>query len=163
MTTSSFFSFYLILNSYVPLDLIVVIEIAKMLCTPFITADAAMKHVQEIKLGDNRSSYVMQGCEAHTLNLHEELAAVEYIFADKTGTLTQNELVFKELSIFTGESFASPNYLSANYPQIEGAHDLFRCIALCQDCIAIKDDSGSRRYTGPSVDEVSLLDMMQRI
>ena len=38
------------------------------------------------------------------MNLHEELANISYIFCDKTGTLTQNELIFKNLSlVLTGE------------------------------------------------------------
>jgi len=39
----AFFSFYLILNSYVPLDLIIEIEIAKLIYTPFMECDAEMK------------------------------------------------------------------------------------------------------------------------
>lgn len=35
------------------------------------------------------------------MNLHEELANISYIFCDKTGTLTQNELIFKKLSLIT--------------------------------------------------------------
>lgn len=37
------------------------------------------------------------------MNLHEELANISYIFCDKTGTLTQNELVFKRLSLVLSE------------------------------------------------------------
>jgi len=46
---------------------------------------------------------VIKGFQANTLNLHEDLAEVEYIFADKTGTLTQNELVFREMAILSNE------------------------------------------------------------
>ena len=33
------------------------------------------------------------------MNLHEELANISYVFCDKTGTLTQNELNFQKMTI----------------------------------------------------------------
>lgn len=32
-------------------------------------------------------------------NLNEEIGQVEYVFSDKTGTLTRNQMVYKKLSI----------------------------------------------------------------
>ena len=32
-------------------------------------------------------------------NLNEELGQIQYIFSDKTGTLTSNQMVFKKLSV----------------------------------------------------------------
>lgn len=38
-------------------------------------------------------------------------------------------------------------------------HDFFRCVNLNHDCIPITDDEGNVVYNGPSIDEVTLLDM----
>ncbi len=66
-------------------------------------ADAQMKYVDVIPTGGDSSEQVLKGFQANTLNLHEDLAEVEYIFADKTGTLTQNELVFREMALLNNE------------------------------------------------------------
>ena len=42
---------------------------------------------------------------------------------------------------------------------MEALYDFFRCINLCHDCISITDEDGKVCYNGPSVDEVTLLEM----
>jgi phospholipid-translocating ATPase len=41
----------------------------------------------------------MEGALARNSQIPEELGRVQYILSDKTGTLTQNDMVFKKLSI----------------------------------------------------------------
>lgn len=88
----AFFSFYLILNSFIPAELPVVIEISKMITTYFMQNDASLCQI-------NTQFREIDKLRVNNMNLHEELANIDYIFCDKTGTLTQNELVFKKLSI----------------------------------------------------------------
>ncbi len=50
--------------------------------------DAYMKHINVMQINEHKNDYIISGVEAHTLNLLEDLATIEFIFADKTGTLT---------------------------------------------------------------------------
>ena len=45
------------------------------------------------------SEQTNSGVECHALNITEELGNIEHIFCDKTGTLTENSMVFRQLSI----------------------------------------------------------------
>lgn len=65
-TFQAFFRFYLIVNSFVPLDLLVVIEISKLAYTSYIEADAWMMEPDYL-MGDIKTA------KCNTLNLHEEL------------------------------------------------------------------------------------------
>ncbi len=65
----------------------------------------------------------MEGALARNSQIPEELGRVEYILSDKTGTLTQNDMVFKKISINdVGTFFANQEKLLAkilkkNYEQ----------------------------------------------
>jgi magnesium-transporting ATPase (P-type) len=74
-------STYLIVNQFVPLDLLVAIEISKLIYTGLMEDDVQMM-VEDYDMRD------VSGFKANHLGLHEELSLVEYIFCDKTGTLT---------------------------------------------------------------------------
>jgi P-type E1-E2 ATPase len=92
LAVSAFFSFIIIMNSMIPMDLIVGLEAIYMIGRQFIENDHMMA-VVDSEVG------CIQKCKVQTLNLVEELAEINYMFCDKTGTLTQNILTFKKVAI----------------------------------------------------------------
>lgn len=62
-------------------------EVCKFIGTYFMENDATMSQV-------NLQFKEVDKLRVNNMNLHEDLANISYIFCDKTGTLTQNELVF---------------------------------------------------------------------
>lgn len=42
---------------------------------------------------------VEEHCKARNTNLNEDLGKIDYIFSDKTGTLTSNEMQLREIAI----------------------------------------------------------------
>ena len=92
MAFQSFGSFFLLNNSFIPLDLAVGMEMGKFMYVHFIERDVHMTVFDE----DKRD---LVSCSVKNFNLHEDLAQLDYMFCDKTGTLTQNELIFKAFKI----------------------------------------------------------------
>uniref|UniRef100_A0A8B9WI35 P-type phospholipid transporter n=1 Tax=Bos mutus grunniens TaxID=30521 RepID=A0A8B9WI35_BOSMU len=80
--------FIILYHNLIPISLLVTLEIVKYIQALFINWDEDM-HFK----GSN--VYAM----ARTSNLNEELGQVEYLFSDKTGTLTCNVMTFKKCSI----------------------------------------------------------------
>ncbi|XP_067358114.1 probable phospholipid-transporting ATPase IM isoform X4 [Channa argus] len=84
----TFWSYIIILNTVVPISLYVSVEVLRLGHSYFINWDR--------KMYCNRTD---TAAEARTTTLNEELGQVEFIFSDKTGTLTQNIMVFSKCSI----------------------------------------------------------------
>ena len=73
-------------RNFVPISLLLVVEMIRFIQARMIMTDKNM-FSEEV------------GCVVQTSNLNEDLGSVEYLFSDKTGTLTLNQMVFKRLTL----------------------------------------------------------------
>ncbi|KAJ3217909.1 hypothetical protein HDU67_007060 [Dinochytrium kinnereticum] len=84
----NFLTFMILYNNLIPLSLIVTMEFVKFFLASLINSDLDMYH----EASDTPAA-------ARTSSLVEELGQIDYIFSDKTGTLTCNVMEFRMCTI----------------------------------------------------------------
>ncbi|OZJ04656.1 hypothetical protein BZG36_02875 [Bifiguratus adelaidae] len=89
-------TFMILFNSFIPISLMVTMEIVKYILCYLIDTDLDLYYPVTDTPATARSS-----------SLVEELGQVEYVFSDKTGTLTCNQMDFRQCSI-AGSSYGDP-------------------------------------------------------
>lgn len=102
-----------------------------------------------------------QPAKVNSTDLNEDLGQIEYLFSDKTGTLTENEMVFKHFCINGkiyeekyGELFTldSRKIISLTDPKI------FRFLEGLSVCHTVQvDKTSSEKYNASSPDELSFI------
>ena len=158
--------------NFVPISLLVTLEMINFLQAYFMTNDIMM-YVEELDM----PAIVQQS------GLNEELGMVQYIFSDKTGTLTQNIMEFQKFSV--GEykfgtdkpgpvkyelGVTNVNFEDANlYEQLQdGAHPnnagvkrFIEALGLCHTVISdikqTKEGENYLVYNASSPDELALV------
>jgi phospholipid-translocating ATPase len=83
-----FVSSLIVFQNIVPISLYITIEIVKTIQAYFIFQDIEMYYAP-----------YDTPCVPKTWNISDDLGQIEYVFSDKTGTLTQNVMEFKKCSI----------------------------------------------------------------
>jgi len=142
-----FFKFIIIFYHIVPLSLYVVYEMLKLLLGYLLASD---KQMVDPDTGE--------GALPRTADLMEEMGQISFIFSDKTGTLTRNEMVFAECDIGgtdmgefrgndapglqkvkqvfgDGEEGEAGHASTATSPTFHNMVDFFTCLAVCHSVV----------------------------
>ncbi|XP_078236695.1 phospholipid-transporting ATPase IG isoform X4 [Pogona vitticeps] len=163
-TFTDFLSFMVLFNFIIPVSMYVTVEMQKFLGSFFISWDKEM-------YDETRQ----EGALVNTSDLNEELGQVEYVFSDKTGTLTENTMEFIECSIdgfkYSG-IFSEVDGAKASIKAERSREELFmRALCLCHTVQVQKGDEvdagtsqagGSQKYVAASPDEIALLQGAQK-
>ncbi|KAM4608383.1 phospholipid-transporting ATPase IH-like [Polymixia lowei] len=176
---TDFLAFMVLFNYIIPVSMYVTVEMQKFLGSYFIAWDEEMF---DEELGE--------GAQVNTSDLNEELGQVEYVFTDKTGTLTENNMEFIECcvdgNVYIPHAICNGQILSAasSIDMIDSSpggyrrehEDLFfRALCLCHT-VQVKEEEtvdGIKRgihqgrptsfYISSSPDEVALVEGMKRL
>uniref|UniRef100_A0A665X0N8 Phospholipid-transporting ATPase n=1 Tax=Echeneis naucrates TaxID=173247 RepID=A0A665X0N8_ECHNA len=145
---TDFLSFMVLFNFIIPVSMYVTVEMQKFLGSFFITWDK-----------DFFDPEIQEGALVNTSDLNEELGQVEYVFTDKTGTLTQNNMEFIECCI---DGFQY-KYQDANEDLVTSClggerEELFlRALCLCHTVQVKESTEQDQGFIASSPDEVALV------
>uniref|UniRef100_A0A8D0DAC6 Phospholipid-transporting ATPase n=1 Tax=Sander lucioperca TaxID=283035 RepID=A0A8D0DAC6_SANLU len=118
-----FWTMIIVLQVLIPISLYVSIEIVKLGQIYFIHNDLALYNKQL----DSR-------IQCRALNITEDLGQIQYLFSDKTGTLTENKMVFRRCSIYGVEYPHEENARRLEVYEAEKNEEAGRSVTLKSGC-----------------------------
>ncbi|XP_063946684.1 phospholipid-transporting ATPase 2 isoform X4 [Daucus carota subsp. sativus] len=145
--------FELLCSIMIPISIKVSLDLVKSLYAKFIDWDQEMMDTKT-------------GTPSHAANtaISEDLGQVEYILTDKTGTLTENKMIFKRCCISgtfygneTGDALKDVKLLNA---VSGGSSDVIRFLtvmSICNTVIPVQSKNGVLSYKAQSQDEEALV------
>lgn len=163
-------TFWILYSNLVPISLFVTVELCKFVQAQLISGDLDMYY-----------NVTDTPAVCRTSSLVEELGQIEYIFSDKTGTLTCNQMEFRQVSIagiayaeevpednkghyVDGEEFGVFDFkvLHTNlqeHPSREIMHHFLTLLATCHTVIPEQNSEkpGAIKYQAASPDEGALV------
>ncbi|OQS03993.1 P-type ATPase (P-ATPase) Superfamily [Thraustotheca clavata] len=160
-----FLSYVILFNNLISLSMYVTMEGVRFVHARYIENDVTMYDEATDTPAAVRNS-----------NINEDLGQVKYIFSDKTGTLTRNEMVFAKCSIAglkyndnpseeddpaprPGTRFNDPRLLArydANHASKKDIHEFLVLLMICNTAIPQAQDDGGILYQSSSPDEQAL-------
>lgn len=152
-------------NALIPLEIECALQISKLIYTLYVGVDGWMTVPDYVTKG-------VKQCKVRNMNMIEELGEIQYLFCDKTGTLTQNELAFRAFSIANNQKVryeGTTAQIKEALQKEKGGDSItqafFTCINTNHECITIESKvrPGTTDFSGPSVDEVAFLDMAREV
>ncbi|CAE7251714.1 putative phospholipid-transporting ATPase DRS2 [Symbiodinium microadriaticum] len=154
---ANWFKFFILYSNLMPISLYATMEICNYAQAFFVKSDLLMYDEE-------------QDCPAavRSTNLCHELGQISYIFSDKTGTLTQNVMELKRVSI-SGQVFGEVTE-EPGFSDVAGVHawrqmgnqkhvDAFlEILAVAHTVMVTTDRKGSQCYEAESPDEGALVE-----
>ncbi|XP_055833094.1 phospholipid-transporting ATPase 2 isoform X3 [Solanum dulcamara] len=151
--------FELLCSIMIPISIKVSLDLVKSLYAKFIDWDNEMVDPET-------------GTPSHATNtaISEDLGQVEYILTDKTGTLTENKMIFKRCCI-SGTFYGNENGDGLKDPELlqavaSGSPDAIRFLivmAICNTVVPVQSKAGAVSYKAQSQDEEALVRAAARL
>ncbi|KAL0482155.1 phospholipid-transporting ATPase IIB [Acrasis kona] len=151
------FRFLLLFSSIIPISMRVNLDMGKTMYSFFMMRDKKIP-----------------GTVVRNSSIPEELGRIDYLFTDKTGTLTQNEMVFKKLHLgsisFNRDTLQDINdYMLAAYrpnqsllPAERQVREALEVLALCHNVTPVLEHD-QKAYQASSPDEIALVKFAESV